>query len=72
LFAAVGRMIAVSILFGSFYVGAVILLHWGTGPIRQFVGLVREMISRKRSAEPLPTRSSDYDTEVSCDSLVSP
>jgi O-antigen/teichoic acid export membrane protein len=72
LFAAVGRMIVITILFGSFYVGAVMLLHWGTAPIRQFAGLVREMISRKRSAEPPATSSSSYDTNVSCDSLVAP
>ena len=47
------RLVMISILFGTLYLGAVILLHRGTAPLRQFAGLVREMISRKLSANPV-------------------
>ncbi|MGA7295713.1 MAG: oligosaccharide flippase family protein [Terriglobales bacterium] len=50
--AAARRVVTVSLFFGSLYLGAVILLHWGTAPLRQFAGLVREMISRNRPANP--------------------
>jgi len=66
--AALARVVTVSILFGSLYLGAVILLHWGTAPLRQFVGLVREMISRKRSAKTISGSSpgSDADFSAGC------
>jgi PST family polysaccharide transporter len=44
------HLVTISILFGTLYLGAVILLHGGTAPVRQVVGLVGEMISRRRFA----------------------
>jgi PST family polysaccharide transporter len=42
-----------SVLFGSLYIGAVILLHGGYAPLYQVVGLLREMIPWDKSARPL-------------------
>jgi len=49
-FAAARRLVTISVVFGFLYLGAVILLHRGIRPLTQFAGLVREMISWKRSA----------------------
>ncbi len=42
------RIIADSILFGVLYIVIVILLHGGAAPLRQFAGLLREMVSPGR------------------------
>ena len=63
--AAAARLVTLSILFGALYLGAVIFLHWGTAPIRQFAGLLREMISRKRSAQPVSNSSTGSDASLS-------
>ncbi len=47
---AMTRLVTVSLLFTMLYLGAVILLHRGCGPIYQVVGLLREMISRRKSS----------------------
>jgi O-antigen/teichoic acid export membrane protein len=52
---ALGRVAVTSFVFTVFYLGFVILLHWGTAPLRQFAGLIREMISRKRAATKVST-----------------
>ena len=41
---ALARIVTVSLLFGSLYLGAVILLHGGSAPLYQFVGLLRDMV----------------------------
>jgi polysaccharide transporter, PST family len=45
---AVDRMAVTSISFGAAYLGAVILLHEGIGPIRRTIGLLRTMIDRNQ------------------------
>lgn len=63
--AAVARVGTISVFFGSLYLGSVIFLHWGTAPLRQFGGLVREMISRKVAANPVSNSSSGIDANFS-------
>lgn len=43
------RLLTNSALFVSLYLGAVIVLHRGYGPLIQVGGLIREMISKRRS-----------------------
>jgi len=43
-FAAIARIAAISLMFGAFYLGAVVLLHGGFAPLVQLSGLVREMV----------------------------
>lgn len=49
---ALVRIVTISLLFGSIYFGAVILLHWGSAPIWQVVGLLREMVPSIRVPKP--------------------
>lgn len=64
------RLLTITILFGALYLGAVILLHRGTAPLKQFAGLVREMISRNRSANPVSSSSPRSDAGFSSGSAV--
>ncbi len=50
---ALAAMIVISSLFLAFYLAAVILLHWGLAPLRQFATLVRELVP-SRSATTAP------------------
>ncbi|MBZ5723516.1 MAG: lipopolysaccharide biosynthesis protein [Acidobacteriia bacterium] len=49
---ALTRLAAVSVLFGTLYLGAVILLHRGCSPLHQVAGLLREMVQRRRFSRP--------------------
>jgi hypothetical protein len=40
---ALAAMIVISSLFLALYLAAVILLHWGLAPLRQFATLMREL-----------------------------
>lgn len=51
---AATRLVMTSLLFTALYLGAVILLHRGCGPIYQVMGLLREMTSRNKSAASTP------------------
>ena len=51
---AVARFAAVSLLFLVLYTGAVIALHQSFAPLYQVAGLLREMTSRGKHAEPAP------------------
>jgi PST family polysaccharide transporter len=48
--AALGRIATGSLLFGTLYLGAVILLHRGCAPISQVVALLRVMVPSKKSS----------------------
>jgi PST family polysaccharide transporter len=48
---AFGRIVVVSLLFGSLYLGAVIALHGSIAPLKQLARLFREVTSRRQSAE---------------------
>jgi PST family polysaccharide transporter len=50
--AAIARILAISLLFGVLYLGAVVLLHGGFAPLIQLSGLVREMVPRGRFTKP--------------------
>ena len=53
---ALVRLVAISLMFVSLYLGTVILLHGGCGPIYLIARLVREMASRSKfSAEASPS-----------------
>jgi O-antigen/teichoic acid export membrane protein len=46
-FGALVRLLSVSFLFSMFYLGAVILLHRGCGPIRQTTRLIHELVPQR-------------------------
>jgi len=60
------RIVEMSVLFGTLYLTAVVLLHRGYTPLYQIAGLLREMISRRRLSIPSPSPAlfvtSDADT----------
>src|SRR5207247_4215535 len=45
---AIARIVTTSFLFGTLYIGGIILLHRGCAPLYQFAGLFREMVSGDR------------------------
>jgi len=45
------QIMVLSVLFGTFYLGAVILLHRGCAPLYLFAGILREMIARRGFSE---------------------
>jgi O-antigen/teichoic acid export membrane protein len=47
---ALARAVTISTVFTALYLGLIILLHQGCAPLRQFVGLLREMIARNKPA----------------------
>jgi polysaccharide transporter, PST family len=49
--AAILRLVQVSLTFAALYVGAVIVLHRGFGPVHQVVRLLREMMPGRRAAK---------------------
>ena len=61
LIGAIMRMAKISVLFAALYLGAVIILHRGFGPLHQVAGLLREMMpgrgSSKALAVDLPSNS---------------
>lgn len=66
MFVAIVQLIKVSAVFAALYLGAVILLHNGFGPVHQVIRLLREMIpgrrSSKTSAVDLPPNSAEVTT----------
>ncbi len=53
-----------SLLFTIFYIGAVILLHWGLAPIRQFAGVLRDMAPGNKPGKSSLGRDGAYDREL--------
>ena len=51
-YAALGAIIITSALFVTLYLGAVILLHRGCAPLRQFASLLREVVPSRRVTRP--------------------
>jgi O-antigen/teichoic acid export membrane protein len=49
---ALWATIIISALFVILYLSVVILLHWGCAPLRQLVGLLRELAPSRRAATP--------------------
>jgi O-antigen/teichoic acid export membrane protein len=50
--AALGATIVSSALFVTLYLSAVILLHWGLGPLHQLTTLLRELVPARRPTRP--------------------
>ena len=50
--ASAGRLAIISACFGVLYLGAIVLLHGGTSPLRRMVALLREMLPGR--AAPIP------------------
>ena len=51
--AALEAAIIISLAFVAFYLGAVILLHWGFAPFRQLASILRELAPRRTVASPV-------------------
>jgi O-antigen/teichoic acid export membrane protein len=51
---ALEGIVIVTGLFGALYLGAVILLHRGLAPLRETVGVLRELVPRGQPATPIP------------------
>jgi O-antigen/teichoic acid export membrane protein len=62
-FAALTRIAIMTVIFVALYVAAVILLHGGSAPLREFTGHLREMLPGKT----LSKASSDVATPFSAD-----
>jgi len=51
---ALTRIATISVLLGTLYLGAVVLLHLGGAPLYQFAGLLREMVPWGSFSRPSP------------------
>lgn len=51
------RIVSTSFWFATLYLGAVILLHRGYGPLRQVAALLQEMVPWRRFSKPLPHKA---------------
>ncbi len=58
--AALKTIMITSSAFVSFYVGTVILLHWGCAPLRQLAGLLREVAPRRIATSPAAEPVGEY------------
>lgn len=58
--AALEAAIVISLAFVAFYLGAVVLLHWGFAPFRQLASLLRELAPRRTVASPAPEPVGEY------------
>jgi O-antigen/teichoic acid export membrane protein len=57
---ALETIIITSSAFVIFYVGTVILLHWGCAPLRQLAGLLREVVPRRIGTSPAAEPVGEY------------
>lgn len=62
---AFARIVVISGLFGTLYLGAVILLHQGCAPLYQVARLLREMVPLSRFSRPSPAVADQGVTTVS-------
>jgi O-antigen/teichoic acid export membrane protein len=62
-FGALEHIVVTSLLFGAFYLGAVVGLHWSAMPLYEVVGLLREMSPWHKSPE-MPANGSDVADEA--------
>jgi len=53
-YGALEHIISTSLLFAALYLGAVIVLHGGSGPLREVADLLREMTPWAKTSEPSP------------------
>ena len=60
---ALARIVLVTLVFGSLYLGAVFLLHRGFDPLRQVTGLVKEMVPWGRFFGPSPAVAATWEPE---------
>jgi O-antigen/teichoic acid export membrane protein len=58
--AALEAAVIISLAFVAFYLGAVVLLHWGFAPFRELASLLRELASRKTVASPAAEPVGEY------------
>jgi PST family polysaccharide transporter len=57
---ALEATIIISSAFVTLYVSAVILLHWGCAPLRQFAGLLRDLAPTRKAASPAAEPVGEY------------
>ena len=69
---AIIRLVLSSLLFTVLYLGSVILLHRGCGPLYQVAGLLQEMASRDRSSKSTPTPEETAGSSDEPDHVSSP
>jgi PST family polysaccharide transporter len=55
---ALARLVSVSLLFFTLYLGAVVALHGGLEPVRQAARLVRDLLPQPRVVQPVSVESS--------------
>ncbi len=60
---ALARIVVISLLFAPLYIGAVILLHGGRAPLRQFVRLLQELLPAGGVRAAAPAVDEAYDSE---------
>jgi len=62
---AAARIGMISVLFGTLYLGAVVLLHRGCAPLYQVAGLLREMVPWRTLSRPCPAVAATCGTGAS-------
>jgi len=58
--AAFEAVLILSSVFVAFYLGAVILLHWGFAPLRQLAGLLRDLAPMRRATNAVAEPVGEY------------
>jgi PST family polysaccharide transporter len=58
------RVLQISVLFGILYLGVVVLLHRGISPLRQVVGLLREMMPARKDVRATPLAPTAVDASL--------
>ncbi len=58
------RIVANTLVFGVLYIGAVILMHGGSKPIYQFMGIFREMVPWGKFSRPERAGEGTYGSDV--------
>lgn len=62
--AALARVATMTIIFTALYVGAVILLHGGSTPLRELIGHLREMLPHKTFSKASPDVATPFSTDA--------
>lgn len=58
--AALESVVIISLAFVAFYLGGVVLLHWGIAPFRQLASVLQELAPRRTAASPVAEAVGEY------------